>query len=147
MALGGGLIGAYGSIAAGNEAKAAGEFNARIEEDNAEFAKVAGEERAKQIIRAGDESRSTTRARASASGLVADTGSPLLVQEEAVYQAALGANKARYTASVEAYGHRNRGRLYRMSGRQAQSAGYVRAGASMLQAGAYAYANYGKGFE
>lgn len=144
LALGGGMMGALGSISAGTEGKAAGEFNAQIEDNNAQFARAAGEERAQQIIKAGDMARSTTRARASASGLVADTGSPLLVQQEDVYQAALDAEKARYAGSVDASGHASRARLYRLSGNQKEKAGQIGAASSLLYAGASAYANRSK---
>lgn len=139
--VGGGLQ-AYGSISEGREKKAAGEMNAGIEEDNALFAEQAGEDRALQIIRMGDEARSTTRARGSASGLVVDTGSALLVQEEAVREAAIGANKERYAGHVQAAGDRSRARLYRMSGQQAAVAGHINAvttlvGAATKAGGAY----------
>lgn len=142
--LAGGGLAAYGSIAEGREKNAAAKMNADIEEGNALFAEQAGEDRAQQIIRMGDESRSATRARASASGLVADTGSALLVQEEAVYEAALGANKERYSSRVQASGYRSRARLYRISGTQAKVAGDIGAVSSLLQAASGAASTYGK---
>lgn len=132
LQLAGGSLQAYSAMSEGREAKAAAYGNARIEEDNATFAQQAGEDRAKQIIKLGDEARASTRTRASASGLVADTGSPLLVQEEAVYNAAKDANKVRYQAAVQAYGSRQRARMYRASGNNARAAGTIKGIGSML---------------
>lgn len=141
----GGAASAFGNIMQGFAQRQAADMNASLEEDNAGFAREAGEDRAKMILRIGEQFRSTIRNRASASGLVADTGSPLLIQEEALYESAKDALKAKYAARVEAYGHKQRASLYRSSGRQALSAGFMQAGASLLDtAGKGAYM-YGKG--
>ena len=128
----GGAISAYGNIMQGFSQNKAAEMNAEIEDDNAQFAMEAGEDRAKTILKVGEMARASIRNRASASGLVADTGSPLLVQEEALYESSLDAAKARYAGRVQAYGNRQRAMLYRFSGRQAISAGFMNAAGSLL---------------
>ncbi len=133
-AAGGGILSAFGSIMSGYAQRQASEMNAGIEEDNAQFAREAGEDKAKLILKVGDQFRATIRNRASASGLVADTGSPLLIQEEALYEAAKDALKAKYAGNVAAYGHKQRASLYRFSGRQAVSAGFMNASASLMDA-------------
>lgn len=130
---------AYGSIQQGYAQERAARMNADIEGDNAAFAREAGEDRAKMILRAGDRAKSSIRNRASASGLVADTGSPLLVQEEALYESSRDAAKTRYASKVAAYGHHQRAGLYRMAGRQAVTAGMFNASASLMSSAGMAY--------
>jgi len=142
--MGGGLS-AYSAVAEGREIQAAANSNAAIEEDNATFAKQAGEDRAQQIIRLGDEARATTRNRASVSGLVADTGSPLLIQEEAIFNAAKDANKTRYAASVQAYGNRQRARQFRTAGRNAYAGGQIRGSMHLLDMATNAFKGIGMG--
>ena len=132
MNMAGGAISAYGNIQQGFAQKNAAEMNAGIEEDNAKFAQEAGEDRAKTLLKVGEMFSASIRNRASGSGLVADTGSPLLVQEEALYQSSLDAAKARYAGRVQAYGHKQRAALYRFSGGQAVSAGFMNAASSLL---------------
>lgn len=135
----GGAMSAYGNIQQGFAQNQAAEMNADIEEDNAEFAREAGLDRAKQILKAGEMVRSSIRNRASASGLVADTGSPLLVQEEALYESHLDALKSKYAGNVAAYGHKQRAALYRFSGRQAVSAGFMNGAGSLLDSTGKSY--------
>ena len=139
LLMAGGAISAYGNISQGYAQKAAADKNAAIEDDNANFAREAGEDRAKTILRAGEMTRASIRNRASASGLVASTGSPMLIQEEAIYQSSLDAAKSRYAGSVAAYGHHQRSTLYRMAGNQAVAAGFLNASSSLIDAGGRAY--------
>lgn len=139
MSLAGGAISAYGNIMQGFSQNKAAEMNAEIEEDNADFAMEAGEDRAKTILKIGEMTRASIRNRASASGLVADTGSPLLIQEEALYESSMDALKAKYAGRVQAYGNRQRASLYRFSGRQAISAGFMNAAGSMLDSAGTSY--------
>ncbi len=142
MNMAGGALSAYGNIQQGYAQKKAAFMNADIEEDNAKFAMEAGEDRAKTILKVGEMHRASANNRASASGLVASTGSPLLIQEEALFQSGLDAAKAKYGARVQAYGNKSRAMLYRYSGRQAISAGYMNAAGSLLDSagkGAYMY--------
>lgn len=132
MNLAGGALSAYGNIQQGMNQKKAAFMNADIEEDNAKFAKEAGEDRAKTIMKIGEMHRASANNRASASGLVAATGSPLLIQEEALRESNLDARKARYGARVQALGHKSRAMMYRFSGRNAVAAGFSNASASFM---------------
>ena len=140
----GSMMSAYGSMQSGLDRGRAADLNADIEGDNASFAQQAGEDKAKMILHAGDRAVSSIRNRASASGLAADTGSPLLVQEEALYQSSLDAAKTRYAGKVAAYGSNQRASLYRMAGRQAINGGYFRASASLMSLAGSSYSK-GKG--
>lgn len=149
MAAAGGVLGAVGNLQQADAQKKAANYNAGIMDDNAAFSLAAGEDQAQQALKAGREARSSIRANAGASGVQVDTGSPLLVQREAIVSSTLDAARAKYAAEVQATGYKKQAALYRFSGKQAQIAGYFGAASSLLGGGANAtmaqsYANRAK---
>lgn len=140
------LMGAAGAIQSGNAAKAAGDYNAQVAENN----KIVAERQAADALARGqiaeDEQRRKTmaikgaqRAALGASGVALDSGSPLDILGDTAAFGELDALTIRSNAEREAYGYRVQGMnfeaeagLARAQGKAAQTAGYVGAGGTLL---------------
>ena len=108
-----------GSIQAGNAAKKAAEYNAATKEAEAQAEEYRRRQAARRQI-------GSIRAGVAKSG-AAFEGTPLMVLAESAANAEIDALNARWSGGTQA-------NLYRMEGRQAQRAGYIRAGTSLLTA-------------
>jgi len=123
--------------------------NAQIAEQNAEAAKLAGAAKEEQ---SRDEVRrvlARQRALVGASGITTE-GSPLLVMMETARQGELDALRIRYTSEVEArqglfqaQQYQSEATLQRYQGKQAQKAGYLSAGGTLLTGIGSAASYYG----
>lgn len=133
MAVAGG-ISAVGSIAQGQASARAAEFNARISSANARLAEQRGDTQARLIRRQGRQALGRQRAAAAASG-VAMEGSILDIMADSRYQIERDALTAKFNAGVEARGQQMQASVQRTQGRQAQVAGFMRAGTELLSTG------------
>jgi hypothetical protein len=146
---------AYSQVQQGRTANAVATYNAQlanrnaeIAEQNAEAAKLAGTAREEQ---SRDEVRrvlARQRALVGASGVTTE-GSPLLVMMESARQGELDALRIRYTSEVEARSgqfqaqqYQSEATLQRLQGKQAQTAGYMSAGGTLLTGFAQAGTGY-----
>jgi hypothetical protein len=134
------VIGATGAVISADSQRKAANYNADRAEQNAK----AAEEKAAYDERMHRESvrkiLSAQRALYGDSGLSME-GSPLLVMEDSTKQAELDALAIRYGGDINAAQQRSSANLLRMQGANAQTAGYITAGTTLLSgakaAGAY----------
>jgi len=129
-------IGAAGAIHQGKATQAAAEFNAATLTQQAAREKEIAELQANQFSQAQQRLRSGMLAKRVASG-VQITGSPLLVDEDAVDEIAFNEALIRAGGEVKATRLQQQADLERFSGGSARISGMFRAGGSLLQ-GAYA---------
>ena len=125
-------VSAVATMRAGSAQAEAGKYNARVAEMNAKQARDAAALEAMNIRNAGRRTQGTARARAGASGLLLDTGSPLEVFAENAANIEREAATAIYRGEITAQGQQQRGVLERYQGSQAQSASYFTAGSTLL---------------
>ena len=138
----GAVVSAVGAIQQGKAAKAAADYNATVSEQNAQIARNDAAMQAVQIERENALRLGAIRAAQGKSGGVANEGSVLDVLGDVAAQGELERQQAIYQGELRARGFTNTAQLDRYSGRQAQSAGYMRAGAELLSGGSRAYSSY-----
>lgn len=149
----GSAVSAVGSIQAGRDAKAAHDYNAQIADRNAEAERINAERvefletaRVEKFRREYADFADAQRMAFAANNVSAATGTPLLLalqsEREAeteirnnIYNIKLG-KQARDEAALN---QQLEGRLQRMYGQRAQSAGYMQAGRSLLSGASNMY--------
>jgi len=149
----GSAVSAIGSIQAGKDAKAAHDYNAQIADRNAEAERINAERvefletaRVEKFRREYADFADAQRMAFAANNVSAATGTPLLLalqsEREAeteirnnIYNIKLG-KQARDEAALN---QQLEGRLQRMYGQRAQSAGYMQAGQSLLSGASNMY--------
>lgn len=139
MAVVGAGVSAVSAIQQGNAAKAAADFNATINMQNAEIARSDAAAQATQIERENALRLGAIRAAQGKSGGAADSGSVLDVLGDQAAQGELERQYAVYQGEQRARGFVNTANLDTASGKAAQKAGYLRAGGELLKGGATAY--------
>jgi len=139
------VIGAVNAIQQGRAAKAAADFNATINMQNAEIARSDAAGQAVQIERENALRLGAIRAAQGKSGGAADSGSVLDVLGDQAAQGELERQYAVYQGEQRARGFVNTANLDTASGKAAQKAGYMKAGAELLSGGAKAYDIYSRG--
>ena len=138
-------VAAYSSYQQGKAQQALNNTNAAINDQAAldagrDSRAAANEQRAK-----GEALKSRQRALYAKAGVVAATGSPLLVQVETAGQLELSALDVERGGTIQAAQLRNQSMLDRMAGKSARTAGNLNAGATLLQGAGSSlgtYANY-----
>lgn len=138
----GAVIGAINAIQQGRAANAAAQYNAAISEQNAAISRSDAAAQAAQIERENTLRLGSIRAAQGRAGGAAGEGSVLDVLGDVAAQGELERQQAIYQGELRARGFTNTAQLDRYSGRQAQSAGYMRAGAELLSGGSRAYQSY-----
>lgn len=138
------VVGAIGAIQQGNAAKAAANYNATISMQNAEIARNDAAMQAQQIDRENYMRLGAIRTAQGKSGGAAGEGSVLDVLGDVAAQGELEKQYALYQGEQRARGYTNTATLDVFSGRNAQTAGYLRAGTELLGGGAKAYTSYTK---
>ena len=149
----GSAVSAIGSIQAGKDAKAAHDYNAQIADRNAEAERINAERvefletaRVEKFRREYADFADAQRMAFAANNVSAATGTPLLLalqsEREAeteirnnIYNIKLG-KQARDEAALN---QQLEGRLQRMYGQRAQSAGFMQAGQSLLSGASNMY--------
>lgn len=137
------VVSAAGAIYSGQQQKKAAEYNAAVQEqqaqaieDKAKYDEEMHRERVRKIL-------STQRAMYGKSG-IDTTGSPLLVMEDTFKQGEVDALAIRYGGDIQSAQARSAANLSRMQGKSLQTASYFQAGSSLL-AGAGQAAGYFSG--
>jgi hypothetical protein len=139
-------VGAAGSIQGGMAAEAEGKsqqnmanYNAALQEREAQQIEARTALQQKQQAEAADRAASTMRAGLGASGAVTTAGSPLLIQAEQASQSELENLLTGYQGREEALASRSQGqldimggKLARQKGSAAKTAGFMNAGSTLL---------------
>lgn len=130
---------AISSIQQGKAEKAAADYNANISLQNAQISRVNAEAEAGQIGRENYLRLGAIRAAAGRNGGVSGEGSVLDILGDVAGQGELEKQQAIYQGELSARGYTNTATLDRFSGKNAQRAGYMKAGADILGGAANAY--------
>lgn len=143
--VGAGAISAYGQYQSGRAARSTANFNASIEDMQADDAisrgLVAEREQRKQtrgLIGA-------QRAAYAGQGVALDEGTPLAVQSETAGMGELDALRIKNNAAREAWGYRVGAANSRLSGKYAARAANTQAIATLATTGSSAYSGYRQG--
>ncbi len=140
----GAVFSAIGAISGGQSARRASDYNAAIADRNAVVAtqQASANEEAQRKIDA--RRMGAARAGYGASGVTSD-GSVLDVLGDSIAEAELNALNIRYEGKLAAQGYGDTAASARASGKSAQRAGYMQAGAALLTGGSKAYDIYQRG--
>lgn len=130
-AVGGGVLGAAGSIQKGQAAKQAADYNAAVDAQRAAEEKDQAAASTQDYIRKGSDVESSAVAAQGATG-VTGSGSPLMVDENTVRQVALGAARTLQGGDLRASRLQDDATLQKMKGDNAVTASYLDAGSSLL---------------
>lgn len=133
------VVGAIGAIQQGNAAKAAADYNATISMQNAEISRANAAAEARQIGRENYLRLGAIRAAAGRNGGVSGEGSVLDLLGDVAAQGELEKQQALYQGDLAARGYTNTATLDRFSGKNAQRAGYMKAGTDLLGGAAGAF--------
>jgi hypothetical protein len=125
---------AAGAVAAGNAQKAAAAANANVQQQNAAQAVSASDAQAAAADRANRQKMGQVEAAYGASG-VDPSGTPLDVMADNATQSRLDALSIKYNGTVGANRSVSQSNIDMFQGDQAQTAGYIGAGATLLNAG------------
>lgn len=137
LAMIGTAVATVGAISQGNAAKKSADYNAAIADRNAVVAtqQASANEEAQRKIDA--RRMGMARAGYGASGVTSD-GSVLDVLGDSIAEAELNALNIRYEGQLASQGYGDSASSQRAAGKNAQTAGYMQAGAALLQGGAKA---------
>lgn len=129
------VVSAGSAIQQGQQAKDMGKYQAAQAQADADAAAEAAKLEAAQIRKAGERQRSSARAALAASGVNVDTGTAELINTEIQQNAEQDA-----LTTIQNGGNRARminaeGQMARISGRNAQTAGFLNATSTALGAG------------
>lgn len=129
--LAGSVVSAMGAMQQASAAAAAANYNAKIQEQNAQVAKEQSAAVAGQKIRESRQRSSNIVAGTMQNGFEV-SGSPLDVLGQAETQGYMDYLTALYDGKVAATGYQNNANLYRMEAKNAKTAGAIGAASSML---------------
>lgn len=128
----GGIMGAMGAIKGGQQAQAAGQYNAGLAEQNAN---INDQQKALAIRRqqtAAGNAIANAHAQYSSNGIDASEGSALDVLAQSASEAALDTELTKYQYNLKSAGLRNTAKMYRFEGDQAMDNSYYSAAGSLL---------------
>jgi hypothetical protein len=129
--IGGGVLGAAGSLQKGQAAKQAADYNVAVDNQRAAEEKDQANAQTQDYIRKGSDVESSAVASQGATG-VTGSGSPLMVDENTVRQVALGAARTLQGGQLRANRLTDDATLQRMKGDNAVTSSYLDAGSSLL---------------
>lgn len=138
LTVGSTLLGAVGSIQQGQAANKAAQYNAAVQESQANIAQDQGAARATEVANRTRQRLAATRAASLQSGLEL-SGSVNDVLDTVQKQGALDELTALYDSNTRAQGLRQSAQAERVKGRNAASAGYLNVGTTLLTGFSRAY--------
>lgn len=138
----GAVAGVAGTVSSAMSSRAAGNYNAKLSANQAEQEIAAGNYEADRGKEAARRRLAAQKVSYAASGVAADSGSPLEVAAEDTKQAALDDMVIRFNARTRARGLRGEAAGSRMSGRNAQIGAAVQGGSTLATQGANLYLAY-----
>lgn len=141
--MGGGILGAFGTILGGRQQKQAMYANAGLEDFNANQVDYMGKYALINQKRKADQVIGAARAQYGASGVQSNEGSPLDILQQSAANAALDHIMLKYNYDLESYGHRRSAQAMRQEGDQAETNSYLSAGAQLVSGAGKAIAGMG----
>lgn len=132
-------VSAYSAIRQGQAAKAASEYNATVNEQNAALARQEAQENARLIDRENYLRLGAISAAQGKAGGAAGEGSVLDVLGMVAAQGEEERQRVLYAGELRARGFTNTAALDRASGEHAVTSSYLKAGSELLSGGATAY--------
>ena len=130
-----GLAGAFGAISQGNAQAEANEYNARVSEQNALYARQEAEAEALRTRRENQRRVGQAAAQYGKAGVVVNEGSPLEVLGDISAEGELDAMIQEYKGERQSRYYESEAEQNRLKAKQARSAGVWNAGSSLLTAG------------
>lgn len=134
-----------GSLASGSAARQIGERNAQTDEQNALFARKAGNETGRMTRLASRQATGTLRSGWATTGMDVNSGTAVDVMRSSETQYELDALKAEYSGEVQAQGYERSAALQRFQGRMAQRMGYIGAGSAAASGAARLASSFERG--
>jgi hypothetical protein len=131
MLVAGTLAGVAGAVQGGKQEASAARYNAQVAEDDALAARYQTDFEMQSLRRRQQSALSSARSATAGRGLTAE-GSPLLAQSELAAESELDALALQYSGSAAEARARSQAAADRLEARSAQTAGYVKAGTSLL---------------
>lgn len=128
----GGGISAYSQYQAGKSQEALNNYNASLESQNANTASRDAAIQANQTRLQNQRIQAKQRAAFASSGVIGETGSPLLVQTEQAGYLEMGALEIERQGNIRAAQYSQQAVLDRMAGKAARTAGNLNATATIL---------------
>lgn len=125
-------ISAAGALKEGQAAKASADFQARINDQQAEREKLIAASEESDFRREQSRNFAERRAAMGKGGVSIGEGSPLLAADDFAAEAELNAQRIRSGGDVRSTRLRQEAELARMAGKSAQQRGVMRAGSSLL---------------
>lgn len=141
-ALASAAVGAAGAVQQGQAAKRQAAFTAAVQRQQAERERLAAEALEKDKRRESSRLMAQRRAIMGASGVDSTTGSPLLGSEAFEAEAELAALRIRDGGEVNATRLEQSAVLQGLKGKNAQTAGYMRAGSLLISGAGKSYEHY-----
>lgn len=146
VAIGGGVMGAYGKLQQGKAAQQAAEYQAAVDEQNAKLADIQsadaetrGQIEREQIQLKARQVLGTGRTGYAAGNVMLDTGSPLTWEQDTAALAAQDVETSRHNTAMEKWGYQvektnalNSASMARASGKNAVKASKIGAVSSLL---------------
>lgn len=127
------VIGAAGAIYAGQQQRAAAEYNAQLQRNQAEQERLEQNEREARMNRQNEQQLARGIAIRAAQGMQINSGSSLLRDQEDAEDLALQIAESRRASDNRQRGLRSQARMTVLEGKAAQTASYFQAGASLLR--------------
>lgn len=132
FSIGSTLFSAIGSISAGNQQQEMAEYNAQVLRNQASASDLAGQAEAGRIHDINRRKVAQGMNAYAASGVDVSLGSPVDVMSDIAAQGALDEQIARWRGKVGAQGYQNQATAMQYQGDMAASAGYAKAGGTLL---------------
>lgn len=139
MIAAGAAVSAYSAIRQGQAAKAAGDYNATVNEQNAQLVRQETQDLTRAQARENYLRMGAVRANQGKAGGAANEGSVLDVLADVAAQGELEKQQIAYQGALKERGYRNTARLDRFSGKQALQNSYMKAGSDLLSGAGTAY--------
>lgn len=132
-------VSAYGAIKQGNDARSAANYNANAQRQTAISVENQGAQAAADQIQKGRKVSASQAAAGAAGGIRTDTGTPLNLAGETAGFAELDALRITNNAQRQAWGYQTQANIDEWQGKQAQQAGYMQAGSTLLSGASSAF--------
>ena len=126
-------ISAYSAISAGQAQNRLSQYNARLADEQANLIAKQGSDRAMAQMTQNEQILSRQRAAYAANGVVTDTGSPLLVEAKQAGYMQMAVLQDQAGAQIESQRYDQQAQLDRAQGSISSEAGFLNAGATILQ--------------
>lgn len=135
-------LSAYGQYQQGKSAQSLAQYNATLDRRNADTARLQATAEEERFRRQAARQRGEQVGKIAASGVVVNTGSPLLVLADSAREAEMDALNIRYGGELKAQGLEANARSEEFQGKNAKRQGIIGAGSTLLSGAARTYKAY-----